>query len=272
MDFNSHFYNLFSFERDRHNQNYRACWSNYHLFHRNNFLFQKMTSKRKQNGRVVKWLIFPTLIASLIGLFIFPPIRLALALYVGLGLWSLNAYRQKTYQEEIYGIRKGVFKRLFIGYGIGGVFLLVSYIAPSFSLLTPTLSLSVSEDIRWAIIVLLAPIAEEYFRSATIGYIRDIYKSKFWTTNIAQAVVFALLHVLVYGVALHAYDRWIDVYGSFGAVSGSLIAAFGFGLISGYMMDKFKGIIPSVGAHQIINFWLVREGMIVVALVLSLII
>lgn len=231
-----------------------------------------MTTRKKANGRVVRWLIFPTLILSLLGLFIFPPIRLALALYVALGIWSLNAYRQKQYQEEIYGIRKGFFVKYLWGLGIGGAFLLISYIAPSFSLLTPTLSLSVSEDIRWAIIVILAPIAEEYFRSATMGYIRDIYKSKFWTTNIFQAIIFALLHTLVYGVALNAYDKWIDVYGAFGAVAGSLVAAFAFGLLSGYMMEKFKDIVPSIGSHQIINFWLVSKGMVVVAYTLSLMI
>lgn len=230
-------------------------------------------SKKEENGRVVKYLIFPTLVASLIGMFIFPPIRLALALYVALGVWSLNAYRQKAYREEVYGIKKGIFKKLFIGYGIGGVFLLVSYIAPSFSLLTPSLSLSVLEDIRWAIIVILAPIVEEYFRSATIGYIKDIYKyKKFWMINIYQAIIFALLHTLVYGVALEAYDKWIEVYGGFYAISGSLLAAFTFGLVSGFLMNKFKDIVPSIGAHQIINFWLVHEGLVVVMYILSLII
>lgn len=229
---------------------------------------ERSTNKNKllENSNVVKWIIFPTLIASLIGLFIFPEIRLALGLYVALNLFSLNAYRQKPYQEEIYGIGRGVFKKYLLGLGIGGIFLILSYLAPSFSLLTPVLSLSVSEDIRWAIIVILAPLAEEVWRSAILGYIKDIYKPKsFWKANVGQAGAFAALHTLVYGVAFSAYDKWIDVYGAFGAISGSLIAAFFFGLLSGYLMNKTNDVIPSIGAHQIINWWLVTEGFVVVA-------
>jgi len=234
-----------------------------------------MASKNKllNNGRVVKFIIFPTLIVSLIGLFIFPEIRLALALYVALNLFSLNAYRQKPYQEEIYGISKGVFKKYLLGLGIGGGFLILSAVVPSFSLLTPTLSLSVSEDIRWAIIVILAPLCEEVWRSSTIGYIRDIYKpKKFWKVNVGQAGIFMLLHTLVYGVAFNAYDSWIQVYGAFGAITGSLLATFVFGLISGYIMNKSKCIVPSIGAHQVINWWLVSKGMVIFASFLVLII
>lgn len=229
-------------------------------------------SKKKQNSRVVKYLLFPTLVASFIGMFIFPEIRLALALYAAMNILSLNAYRQRHYQEEIYGIKKGAFKKYLWGLGIGGAFLILSAISPSFLLLTPTLSLAVSEDIRWAIIVILAPIAEEVWRSAIIGYIRDIYKWKFGGTNVAQAVIFALLHTLVYGVAFHAYDQWYQVYGAFNAVAGSLIAAFVFGLLSGYAMDKFKDVVPSIASHQLINFYLISKGMIVVATFLALII
>lgn len=237
---------------------------------------QKVAGKLKilENGKVVRWIIFPTIMVSLIGLFIFPDIRMAMFLYLILTLFSLNAYRNKTYQEEIYGIRRGVFKRYLLGLGVGGVFLILSAIAPAFSLLTPALSLSISAQIRWAIIVILAPFSEEIWRSAVIGYIKDIYKpTSFWKVNVPQAGAFSSLHALVYGLVFSAYDKWIELYGAFTAISGSLIAAFVFGLVSGYMMEKTKGVIPSIGAHQIINWWLVTEGLVVVAtLCLSLMI
>lgn len=226
---------------------------------------------KKSNGKVVKWLIVPTLLASFIGVFIFPQIRLALTLYLFMGLWSLNIYRQRTYQQEVYGIKKGVFKKIFIGVGIGITFLIISAISPSFSLLTPTLSLSVSEDIRWVIIVILAPIAEEVWRSATKGFLHDIYKAKFWKLNTIQAFIFALLHTLVYGVAFESYSTWIQVYGAYTAIIGSLLAAFVFGLISGYMMEKFKDVIPSIAAHQVINYWLLTKGLVIVVSILPLI-
>lgn len=224
---------------------------------------------RKQlfaNGNVIKYILFPALVLCFIGIFIIPEVRLALALYVGMGLWSLNAYRNKAYQEEVYGIGKKVFVYYVIGGTIGVVFLVLQAIVPSFALLTPTLSLSVSEDIRWAIIVLLAPLLEEVWRSATIGYIREIYKpKKFWKVNLSQAVIFGLLHTLVYGLAFGAYSRWADVFGTFNAISGSILAAVSFGLISGYLMNKFKDIVPSIAAHQVINFWIVSQGLIVVS-------
>lgn len=229
---------------------------------------QKVAGKLKilENGRVVKFIIFPTMIASFVGMFVFPEIRLALGLYFVLNLLSLNAYRQKPYQEEIYGISRGAFKKYLLGLGIGGIFLIISAIAPAFSLLTPVLSLSVSEDIRWVIIVILAPLCEEVWRSSVIGYVKDIYKPrKFWKVNISQALVFSALHTLVYGLVFSAYDQWIQVYGAFSAVSGSLLAAFVFALISGYLMEKTKDVLPSIGAHQIINWWLITGGFVVVA-------
>lgn len=237
---------------------------------------EKVAGKLKilENGRVVKWIIFPTILVCLIGLFIFPDIRLAMGLYLVLTLFSLNAYRQKPYQEEIYGIKKGVFKKYLLGLGIGGGFLVLSAVAPSFSLLTPALSLSVSKDIRFFIIVILAPFAEEIWRSSVIGYIKDIYKPRsFWKANLGQAIPFSALHTLVYGLVFSAYDKWIEVYGAFSAISGSLMAALVFALISGYLMEKTGDVVPSIGAHQIINWWLVTKGLIVVsALIIGLIV
>lgn len=229
-------------------------------------------SKKKENGRVVKWILFPSLLASFVGLFLFPPIRLALALYLAMGIWSLNAYRQKAYQEEVYGIKKkGLLTQIFLGIGLSIAFLILSAISPAFSLLTPALSLTISEDIRWAIIVLLAPLMEECWRSATKGYIQDIYRWKFWKLNIAQAFLFMILHGLVYGIGFNAYDRWIQVWGSFLAIFGSLLAAFIFGLLSGYLMEKTKSVIPSIFAHIGVNFYLVSKGMIVIISILVLI-
>lgn len=228
-------------------------------------------SKITDNGNVVKYILFPTLFISFIGIFIFEAVRLPLALYVVMGLWSLNAYRDKKYQEEIYGIRKGVLKDYIIGGSIGVGFLILFAIAPFFALLSPAIPLSVSSDIRFMIIVILAPLLEESWRSATMGYIRDIYKTSFAKTNVIQAIGFGALHVLVYGLGFSAYDQWTQVYGTFLAISGSLVGAVSFGLVSGFMMEKFKGIVPSIGAHQVINFWLVQSGLVVISVSLPLI-
>jgi len=224
---------------------------------------------KKSNSLVVKLLLFPTLVISFILFFIYPPDRLAFGLYLVMGLWSLNAYRQKTYQEEVYGIKKGIPIKYIWGIAIGGAFLVATAIVPTFSLLAPSFSFSVSSNVRFFIIVILAGIMEECWRSSTMGYIKDIYNPKsFWTINISQASIFSALHVLVYGLILGLFDTWFETFGVLPSILGSLLAAFIFGLVSGYMMEKFDDIIPSIAAHQTINFWLVREGLIVVSLAL----
>ena len=227
----------------------------------------KMTNEKKENGRVIKYLLFPSLVISFILLFIYPPDRLAFGLYLAMGLWSLNAYMNKNYKEEVYGIKNRIFTKYIWGLAIGGAFLVASAVVPTFSLLVPSFSLSVSTDVRTFIIIALAPLCEEIFRSSTIGYIKEIYKTKkFWIVNIFQALIFASLHTLVYGLVMNSYLSWFEVFGTFYAIAGSLLAAFVFGLVSGYMMEKFDDVVPSIAAHQIINFWIIREGILVVAL------
>ena len=227
------------------------------------------STQKNDNGKVLKWIIFPSLFISFIGLFIIPELRLAFALYFGMSIWSVNAYRQKEYQEEIYGIKQGFLEFIFIKYPagiIGGIFFLfISSLIPAFSLLTPTLSLSVAEDIRGFIIIIMAPYIEEPWRAATLGYLRDIYKISFAKANVIQSLGFGAIHVLVYGLAFGAYDKWVDVYGGFAAISGSLAAAVVFGLISGYVMERKKDITYSLAGHQTINFWLFNEGLVAVA-------
>ena len=231
-----------------------------------------MVKKHKENSRVVKFIIAPTMAISFLMAFVIPEFRTVGALYFLMATFSLVIFSLKRFKEEVIGIKKGIAQPLFIGAGTALGFFILSKIAPSFSLLTPTISLAISEDVRFFVIVLLAPWIEEAWRSAVIGFIEDVYKpKKFWITNLAQSSLFSGLHVLVYGVALAAYAKWIEAFGALNAVLGSLIAALAFGLISGYMMKKFKNIIPSGVAHMIINFILIAAGLIVVAFILPLI-
>jgi len=227
-------------------------------------------TKKKENDRVVKFLIFPLLAISFLGSFIVPDLFAPLLLYAVMNLWSLNAYKRREYQEEIYGIKRkgfGLIKVAIIGIVVGGGFLILTAISPAFSLLTPAISLAVAENIRFFVIVGIAPVAEEIWRSSTFGYLRENYKKlkqKFWKSNFLVAILFAALHLFSYGILFNSYDKWIEVYGVFLAIFGSLFAAFSFGLVSGFMMHKFKSIIPSIFAHFSINLWLVKSGLIVV--------
>lgn len=222
--------------------------------------------KHRENGRVIKFFILPTMLISFIMAFILPEFRTAGMLYFLMSVFSLNIFSMPRFKEEVYGIKAVIAAPLFIGAGTGIGFLILSAISPAFSLLTPSLSLSISSDIRWFIIVWIAPIAEEAFRASTIGLLRDVYpRWKFTIVNIIQALVFASLHIFVYGIGLGALQTWSAAYGTFLAVSGSLLAAFLFGLIAGYMMHRMDNITPSILSHMIINGWLVAKGFIVVS-------
>jgi len=196
--------------------------------------------------------------------FVVPDLRDAGILYLIMDGYALFIFSQKKYEEEIFGVKSEFAAPLFVGVGTGIGFLILSALSPAFSLLTPTLSFSVSADVRWFIIVIMAPIIEELWRSSTLGLLEETYRMSFLKRNTVQAIAFALLHLFVYGVAFGAYDSWIEVYGATMAIAGSLFAAFAFGWISGFMMTKFKNIVPSMLSHGVINFYLVSRGLIVI--------
>lgn len=222
-----------------------------------------METKQTEISRAIKWVVVPSLFITFLMAFILPEFRTVGILYLVMVSFSLFVFSQRRFKEEVTGIKKG-FSGIFYGIIVGAGFLVLSAISPAFSLLTPTLSLTIAENLRFFVLVILGPWVEEIWRSATLAIFHDIYKWTFWKRNIVQAMVFAALHTLVYGITLGAYDSYVQLYGAVLAIGGSLLAAFIFGLISGYAMNKFKSIVPSGIAHQVINFWLVRKGFIVV--------
>ena len=221
-----------------------------------------------ENDRLVRWFLYPTLIVNLLIMVTIEPYRTAGFIYLVLAGFTLIIFSTKRFQAKVIGVKTGVLE-IFGAFGVGIgtliVFFIVSRVAPFFSIFTPTLPYAVGSDIRTFIIIFLAPITEELWRSSMLGSFMDIYKAKFWRANIFQAVVFALLHILAYGVFLGALAHWSEVYGSFYAISGSLLMALSFGLFSGWLMHKYKNVIPSIVSHMAINFWLVAQGLIIIS-------
>lgn len=220
-----------------------------------------MSEQKKSIDNVIRIFLIPSMIISFIFMFL-SGLERAGFLYFSIAIFSIAIFSFKGYQDGVYGAK---FKLVaFAGLGIGVAFLVLSAISPAFSLLTPTISLSVDTSFRVFVIIALAPIIEECWRSAMFGLLNRWYKMGFWGNNITQAIVFSAIHITAYGVFLGAFDSLISLYGGILAISGSLLSAFVFGLISGWMMEKFDNIVPSQIAHAVINFWMVQSALIVV--------
>jgi len=220
---------------------------------------------KSENGYVIKYFLVPSIIVSLLLMIGLEQARLAGFIYFVFALFSVYVLGLERFQEDVYGLKKEFFAPLVVGVGTAVAFFVISSILPFFSLLTPSLPASVAANIRWFIIAFLAPVIEESWRSAMVGFLKKTYNLPFgFRVNIIQATIFSLAHITAYGIALGAYSHWIEAYGAIAAVSGSFLAAGTFGFLSGLMMNKFKNILPSIIAHIGINSIMLAQGYVIV--------
>ena len=95
------------------------------------------------------------------------------------------------------------------------------------------------------IVVLLAPIAEEYlFRGSLLPQLQEIFNSKYSS----------IIAVLLTAAAFTAFHWTVYLQG---ALSSALIASFLFGLFVGGIAAWRKSILPTIIIHAIINFAIV---------------
>ena len=173
--------------------------------------------------------------------------------------YIIYTYSLSKFQDNVIGLRFDG-KGIFVGVIIGIAFMLIHKLIPVFALGMPSLPLSLTNDVRAFIIVLMAPILEESWRSSVIGQIVDIYNVSPAKANLIQAPIFSALHFLAYGLVLGSYDKWIEIYGAFVAISGLFIAALIAGYLFGWLMIKTKNVLPSQVGHGIINGVLWTSG------------
>lgn len=127
-----------------------------------------------------------------------------------------------------------------IGYGIfiGVLFVFINLLIPEFRIGVPQAALG--------LVVLLAPIAEEFaFRGFILGFFNNIFKN-FYIANILQAILFSLFHWSAYGMGLQA----------------AFIGAGIFGIIAGYVALKRNSIVPCIVMHGIFNLWIITARMV----------
>lgn len=222
----------------------------------------------ENNGRLIKYFIFPTLLINLLIMGAVPEYRTAGSIYLIFSLVGLVFYYLPPFQESLIGVKKEVF--LGIGQGVAGAiaFMVIQRIIPSFSLGLPSVPLALVDSVKFVIIVYIAPTVQEYvFRGALLGALRDndLYKLSFWKANFTQAGLFSLEHLVAYGIFLGQLATLTELYGAFAAVVGLFVAAFLFGLFAGWLANKTGSLLPSIVSHMIINGLLWSAGFVIYA-------
>ncbi len=129
-----------------------------------------------------------------------------------------------------------------VGVILGAVFIFLVK-SGTFAIGIPQLSLETTA--LFLIVVVTAPILEEmFFRFFALNFLMKKLKFNFWFANAVQASLFALFHALVYG--------------SFLAMSSLFISAGLFALVFGFLTYKRNSILPSIIAHAMINFAILK--------------
>lgn len=221
----------------------------------------------EDNQILIKWFLFPFLIINGLIMTIIPSFRSAGMIYLFLGLLSWVLYYTPTFQDNLIGIRKGtIFKSILAGIGIWLGVWIINRIAPALALGYPSLPASISEDMKWFIIVIIAPIMETIiFDGALLSTLIDLYKLPELGANAIKSGIFAVFHFLAYGIYLGAYAQWAEVFGGVNAILGLLIAAFSASMIFGWVVrrDGIKSLLAAMIGHGLINNSLFAKAIVI---------
>src|SRR3990167_7068040 len=182
-------------------------------------------------------------------------------LYITFIIVSILVYSTKQFQSLLIGIDGGskLVRSLLLALFIGVVFYVSTKLIPGLSLGLPILPNAISDQLKFFIIVICAPIAEELlFRGSLMGYTRTYNSSKRFLiiAIVIQAVLFSLFHVGAYITNFYELPSLLVGISAISANISAFIAALIFGLIAGFFVtrDGVRNLWFSIFLHIIINF------------------
>lgn len=198
-----------------------------------------------------------------------PPLLKTLLAYFIFLIIVYFIYKDKSYQSELVGIsNKNLFRSIFWSFIFGIGFYLMTKFIPGFSIGLPLVPASVSDQLQFVIIVLLAPFVEElFFRGALLGYLRKTLKKRESLAIFIQAILFALAHLGAYVSGIYNYPDFISTLVSINANFAAFGAAFFFGLFAGWFVlrDGIKNLWFTILFHAIINFIIYTKLVVIFA-------
>lgn len=212
----------------------------------------------EENQILIKFFLFPFMIINGLIMTVVPEYRFAGLIYLILGGFAWVIYYTPEFQDTLIGIkRKTIWISILTGLGIGIGFFLINKLNPAFSIGIPSLPISISSNIKWFIIIIIAPIIETIlFDGALLSALMDLYGLNIHYANSIKSTIFAGHHLLSYGILLGCLQKWSEIFGQVTAISGLLIAAFTASMCFGYVVraNGIRNLLAAMIVHGIINF------------------
>lgn len=140
------------------------------------------------------------------------------------------------------------------GLGVGVGFIILNNLNSALSLGAPAALLSLEPAFKFASIVVVAPVAEEFFfRGFLYPFFTNLFGGRRIVGAAVQAMLFAVFHFSVYGGFL-----------GFGYTAGLFVGAFVFGLAMAWLVTpKGKGdsssLEAAIIAHLVFNAYLLAQ-------------
>lgn len=183
---------------------------------------------------------------------------------------SFLIYQFGTYDNYILGINtKTAGRSLLLGILVGGLYILISNLVPGFSIAIPLVPASVSDSLKFFIVVIVSPIVETiFFLGTLLGYIRSFEptRQRIFLAVVIQAFLFSLFHLGAYLTGIYDYSATQGFLGFTQNIS-VFISAFIFGIISGYLvyLKKIKSLLIAMVIHLVINLFAFTKFAIIFA-------
>ncbi len=161
--------------------------------------------------------------------------------------------------EKEAGIGGNILSGVLLGAATVFGMLFMKSFFPVASFIVPRVPTSIATTFRGFMIIVVAPVFEEpVFRK--VIYERLVKRG--WSkvrANWTQSFLFGIFHSLVYGLILGQLNTFIEAFGVFPAIGGSIFAAtvFGFGMRKLVDITARNGkpgnLLPSIIAHGGLN-------------------
>ena len=179
-----------------------------------------------------------------------------LAIYMALLLVSISAYRNSDFQPYLFGLGgKNFVKSITYALGIGLSFFFILKLLPFGSIGLPRLPQTIGENIRYIVILGIAPIVETiFFQSVVYAFLRKTTGSS-KIAFFGQAVIFSVAHVSAYISGFYNYPSFTEGLSAIQANIGAFSSAFLFAIVAMYfqIQPKIKNLAFTMVFHGILN-------------------
>lgn len=234
--------------------------------------------KKREVDRVVKWIIIPLFIITLILMVLIREwVTGGMVAFVLLG-FSFVIYTNTKYQKNMIGIPDNILKGSLWGFGIFAGFFILMRVVPALSIAVPTVPQAVTEfsienlpfalgqTISLFILVIIFPFAETAWKASMLSLLITQYGLSLFKAILITAILFGgILHLLAYQVVIASAESLSVAFQQIQSVSGLLLTASLFGGIASYVLWRFKNFLPVALSHSAINFVIVSATLAIIA-------